>query len=473
MGSALAIANLDSDLGLYSLVGLIAIAVVLTMFAIPSLGANILIVAIFSNISDELTNNGYPGIIKPLVVVVVITIAARYIYFEKAPSVRSKTGRIEAFLLLYFVVYAASFIMASDQDRAAFIILDVAKDIIVIYCILFALRTPDALKRSIWVVILVTFALAFLGVYQLLTGNYLQDFFGLAMVKMDSFSGSTTPRLGGPINAPNMWGQTIVAVIALVIFRIIHERRTIVKLFAVMILGVLLYATLNTYSRGAYLALIVIVLLIFIVFEDRFNPMIVMAVIGLMMLAIPLMPANYMERLQSLLVLTSSDENSIYEDSSFRGRSSELLTGLSMFKSSPLLGIGAGNYKISYQKFSQVIGIETRAEPRDPHSLYVQLLAENGVLGFLAFIGVVASLFSGLAKAKKSIEYMPSLQQSWSPWISSLQVSLIGYLFAATFLHGAYIRYFWILYGLGIVAIQLTNEMLTADKRDSLVKSNV
>ena len=60
--------------------------------------------AVFSNISDELTNNGYPGIIKPLVVVVVATIVARYIYFEKAPTVRSKTVRIEAFLFLYFLV---------------------------------------------------------------------------------------------------------------------------------------------------------------------------------------------------------------------------------------------------------------------------------------------------------------------------------------------------------------------------------
>ncbi len=469
-GSALAVGNLDSDLGLFSLVGLIGIAVVLAMFVIPSLGANILIIAVFSNISDGLTNNGFPGIIKPLVAVVAMTIVARYIYFEKSTSVRSKTGRIEASLFLFFVVFAASFLMASDKDRALAAILDTGKDIIVIYCLLLTLRTPEALKRSVWVVILVTLALSLLGIYQLVTGNYLQDFFGLAMVKMDSFSGSATPRLGGPINAPNMWGQTVVSVIALVIFRIIHERG-MVKLFAALVLGVLLYVTLNTYSRGAYLALAVVLLLIFFVFEDKFSPMVVIAVIGLMILVIPLIPANYTERFKSLLALTSSDENSIYQDESLRGRSSELLTGLSMFKSSPLLGIGALNYKPNYQKFSQNIGIELRAEPRDPHSLYVQLLAENGLLGFLAFIGVIASLFGGLAKAKRSVEYLPILKQTWSPWISSLQASLVGYLIAATFLHGAYIRYFWILAGLGIAAIRITDEMLNKDKQYSPVKT--
>lgn len=470
-GSALAVGNLDSDLGLYGLVGLIGVAVMLTMFVIPSFGANVLIIAVFSNISDELSNNGYPGIIKPLVVVVAMTIAARYFYFEKPPPVRSKTARIEASLFLFFIVYAASFLMASDKDRALVAILDVGKDIIVIYCLLFTLRTPEALKRSIWVVILVTFALSLLGVYQLATGNYLQDFFGLAMVKMDSFSGPVTPRLGGPVNAPNMWGQIVVSVIALVIFRIVHERRTSIKLFAVLILGILLYATLNTYSRGAYLALAIGVLLIFLVLEDRFSPMIAIATVGLIILAIPFLPANYTARFKSLLVLTPSNEYGIYQDSSLRGRSSELLTGLSMFKSSPLLGIGALNYKPNYQKFSQNIGIELRAEPRDPHSLYVQLLAENGILGFLAFFLVIASLFSGLAKAKRSVKYLPILQKTWSPWISSLQASLIMYLIAATFLHGAYIRYFWILAGLGVAAIWITNEMLNDDKQYALVKA--
>ncbi len=463
-GSAVAVGNLNSDLGLYSLVGLIGVAVALIMFVNPTLGANILIIVIFSNISDELTNMGYPGISKPLVLVVGITIVARYIYFEKAPSARSKTGQIEASLFLYFIIYSASVVMASDQGLAISAILDVFKDIIVIYCILFALRNSVALKQSIWVVILVTFVVSLFGVYQSISGNYAQTFFGTAMVTMEDYA----VRLGGPINAPNMWGQTVVSVIALVIFRIIHERRTSIKLLSILILGVLLYEALNTYSRGAYLALGVVVLLIFFVFEDKFNPMIAIAGVGLIILTIPFLPPIYMERFKTVLVLAPSNENGVYQDSSFRGRSSEMLTGLSMFTSSPFLGVGAGNYKPNYQEFTQKIGIETRAEARDPHSLYVQLLAENGMFGFLAFVGVMISLFGGLAKAKRSIEHLPILKQAWSPWISSLQVSLIGYLIAATFLHAAYIRYFWILVGLGITAIRLTGEMLENEKQSNI-----
>jgi len=460
-GSALVIRNLDNELGLYTLLGLLGIAMAMAMFVSPSLGANILIIAIFSNVSDELTNNGYPSVIKPLVLMVTVVIAVRYIYVEKKFPSSSRTSQIELFLFLLFIFVAASFLMASNKDRAINAILDLGKDIIIIFCIFFSLRTPDELKKSIWVVILITFLLSLLGLYQLISRNFSQEFFGFATIKMDQvFSGSTTPRLGGPINAPNMWGQTVVSVIVLVLFRIIHEKRLLARLIAVIILGVLLYETLNTYSRGAYLSLIVALILMFFLFEIRINPIITIAAITVVLITIPFLPPNYIERFQSLYVLTPSNENAIYQDSSIRGRSSEMLTGLSMFASSPFLGVGAGNYKNNYQEYTQKIGIEVRAEARDPHSLYIQLLAENGLLGFLAFVGAMVAMFKGLVKAKRSIQYRPDLEQNWAPWISSIQVSLVAYLIAATFLHGAYIRYFWVLFGLGCAAIRITAEML-------------
>ena len=90
-----------------------------------------------------------------------------------------------------------------------------------------------------------------------------------------------------------MWGQTVVAVIALVFFRVIHEKRITTKLFTTLILGVMLYTVLNTYSRGDYLALAIVVILIFFVFEDKFSPMIAVAALGLIVLALPFIPASY------------------------------------------------------------------------------------------------------------------------------------------------------------------------------------
>src|SRR5690242_21608283 len=53
-----AVSNANTKIGLYGLLGLVAIAVIMAIIIKPSLGANILVLAIYSNISDLLTKQG-------------------------------------------------------------------------------------------------------------------------------------------------------------------------------------------------------------------------------------------------------------------------------------------------------------------------------------------------------------------------------------------------------------------------------
>src|SRR6185436_7337012 len=282
------------------------------------------------------------------------------------------------------------------------------------------------------------FALCLLGLYQHITGNYDQRFFGLASVQNQQvFGDSTTPRSSGPVNAPNMWGQILDSVMPLVLYRFFDEKGRLIKLLTIGIGFTVLMGILNTYSRGAYLALVVVIALI--VVEKRPNVLALVALLGLGVTLVAAIPAAYAERFQTLSFLSPDSQNGIYQDSSLVGRSSEMLTGLYMFTSHPLLGVGAGNYATNYLKYAQIVGLEFRAEERDPHSLYIQVLAETGILGFVAFIGVVLSVFMGLNKVKRLSSHLPK-GQLLLPWISSLQVSIAGYLVAAVFLHGAYIR---------------------------------
>ncbi len=456
----LAVGNPNTSIGLYSVMGLLGVIMVMAIIVRPSLGAYILIIAIYTNISKLLTDMGYPSTIKPLVAIVAIAILIRYLYAERTSAGESKTNRIEAFLLLFFVAVVFSFLAASDKDIAMVSILDVGKDIVIIYCIIFALRQPHSWKLAVWIIVITTALLSLLGIYQTVTGDYNQTFIGLGSVQMQQVfdtSASSTPRVGGPINAPNMWGQVLVAIIPLVLYRIIYGSSRLTKFIGAVLFLILFYEMLNTYSRGAYLALAISFVLI--LFQLRLNP--IVPAVGLILAALLLfaLPSSYIERFGSLSFLSPTASNGIYQDSSFRGRTSEMLTGLSMFAAHPLLGVGAGNYPINYQRYAQVIGIEVRAEARDPHSLYIQLLAETGILGTAAFLGIIFSLFSGLARTTAALKRSP-LQQIWLPWISSIQVSLVGYLIAAFFLHDAYIRYFWILVAIAITGIKLTDEML-------------
>ncbi len=323
-----AVSNTNSNIGLYGLLGLLGIAAVLAIIIQPSLGANILVFAVFTNISDLLTKQGMPGLIKPLVVIVAFALLARYIYTGQVPIGHSRTSRIEFFLLAYFMVVMMSFLVASDKDRALNEILDMGKDIIIIYCILFALRQPQAWKQTVWLIMITTALLASLSAFQFLTHHYDQTFFNLAAVQLQKvFGESTTPRVGGPINAPNLWGQVLVAVSTLIVFRIIHEKRLLIRLLTVLMFAVVAYAVLNTYSRGAYLVLAIDLVLILFIFEKRFNPMIAFAGLAVVILLLPFLPAGYRDRFFSLSAFTS--ENGIYQDHRFFHGCSQVQNGIS------------------------------------------------------------------------------------------------------------------------------------------------
>lgn len=464
----IAVSNANTKLGLYGLAGLLAIAVVMAIIIRPSLGANILVLAIFTNISDSFTTVGYPSIIKPLVAIVSVALLIHYIYAGQLPIWHPKTARIEFFLLAYFMVVITSFLVASDKNQALNEILDLGKDMVIIYCVLFALRDAASWKQTTWLIIITTAALCCLSIYQLVTKDYTQTFFGSASITMDKvFGDSTTPRIGGPINAPNLWGQILVAVATLLIFRIIHEKRTWVQLASVGMLIIISYIILNTYSRGAYLVFAIDVMLILFVFEKHFNPLIAFAGVGVLILMLPFIPATYRDRFITLSAFTA--ENGIYQDTSFRGRTSEMLTGLTMFATHPILGVGAGNYPNNYQHYAQLIGIEFRAQARDPHSLYVQLLAETGILGTIAFMGLAFALIRALTRACRTAELSPQLQE-WVPWINAIRLAIISYLLTSIFLHNAYIRYFWILVAMALAAIQLTDTMVKNSERRSSVE---
>lgn len=462
-----AVSNPNSDIGLYGLMGLVAIAVVMAIIIRPSLGANILVLAIFTNISDLLTKQGYTGntgIIKPLVVVVAVALMLRYFYAGQIPIGHSKTAKVEYLLLAYFMAVIASYLVASDKTVAASEITDLGKDIVILYCILFALRQPQAWKQTAWLMIITTGLLCLLSVYQFATNNYEQTFFQLASIQMDRALGaSLTPRIGGPINAPNLWAQVLVAMSTLIVFRLFHEKQLIKKMAAILILGIILYVVFNTYSRGAYLVLAINAVLLLFAFRKQFNPMILIGAATVVILMIPFLPATYRDRFTSLFVVT--DENGIYQDTSLRGRSSEMLTGLAMFAEHPILGVGAGNYKPNYQRYAQLIGIEFRADARDPHSLYIQFLAETGIVGTVAFLAMIFFLFDALNKACRALEGWPQLAD-WLPWISAMRFVILSYLLTSFFLHNAYIRYLWLFIAMALAGIQITYTMLNNGERN-------
>lgn len=119
----------------------------------------------------------------------------------------------------------------------------------------------------------------------------------------------------------------------------------------------------------------------------------------------------------------------------------------------PILGIGFDNYANNYLNYSVRLGLDPRNTERSAHSLYLEVLAEQGILGFIMFVFVLYSVFSSLTKANQILNKLGL--DGEADLALAFEIGFIGYLVSAVFIHGAYPRNLWLLIGIGLSALQM------------------
>jgi O-antigen ligase len=242
---------------------------------------------------------------------------------------------------------------------------------------------------------------------------------------------------------------------ALALYRALTEKTVLLRMVAAVATLVIIFSIINTYSRGAFVAMLLVFALTFI--ERGVNMKKLAVILALIFLlppiVLPFLPKGFSDRMATLSVFTSEDAT-IHQDASFTGRSSEMLSGMLMFLDSPFLGIGAGNYEDTYQDYAIKLGLENRTERRQAHSLYVEIMSETGIFGLLTFGAIIMSLFIGFQQIRKHAKIWEP-DSDWPIWINSLQIAIISYLTTSIFLHGDFFRYLLFLIALGATAIHL------------------
>jgi O-antigen ligase len=118
------------------------------------------------------------------------------------------------------------------------------------------------------------------------------------------------------------------------------------------------------------------------------------------------------------------------------------------FQTSPVVGIGAGNFKPRSQEFVDLTVNDS--DLIQPHNTYLGLLAESGLVGLLAFLGVLGSCLPTWRQLRQGVE-----RRDWT--IVTMVVALVCLLLnLATF--DALARYpLWLLVGLALAARRLAD----------------
>jgi O-antigen ligase len=143
-------------------------------------------------------------------------------------------------------------------------------------------------------------------------------------------------------------------------------------------------------------------------------------------------PSGVWERVAGLQHLTSTEHlNQVDQEGSARQRYEIWRVAIKMIRENALTGVGLGAYPTAHAVYAQ--GEEfnrTAAGARDTHSTYLNVLAETGVPGALAFFGLIVSVMVGAERTRRqSKQSAPRLALP----LFFLEIGLVAFFTAGVF----------------------------------------
>lgn len=252
-------------------------------------------------------------------------------------------------------------------------------------------------------------------------------------------------RVQGPENSfldgNTFIGLAFTMVIPLMIFMARTENKRWIRVALYVMATLTIVSTIFTYSRGAYLGLVIILPLIFL--QARKKIIAACILIPAVLLAPIVLPETVFQRADTI-------EN-YQTDGSANQRLQSWTVAWNLAKESPLTGAGFEfEYSPDEDRWMRYASEEyTWALQRasSAHSIYFQILGQHGFVALLLFLVLLFGTLLSLNRIKKRA--MTSADSTWAAsYASGLQVGLIGYMVSGAFLSSAYFDLAWLFFAL-------------------------
>lgn len=430
------------------LVGLLGVALAAIMFSRPEFTTLIVVFVFYTNLSVVAVRGGVPEILA-LSFFLLLGLPLLYALFvEKKPLI---INTVTVLMMIYLAFILLSTIMA-EQPSASYSRVNnfLIEGLILYVLILNCIRTPDILAKSIWTLIIAGAFIGSLSVYQGVTGNYDNDFGGLAQVSNaainageETFLGDqrTVSRLAGPVGEKNRYAQTMVVLLPLAISRVLSEQSRRRQLLAVICGIFILGGTLLTFSRGAGIALVAVFLAMAALRVVPFRRWLVLA-LGAPLVMVAIAP-DYLERISTLTGVSElAAGNTDEADGSILGRATENLGTFLVFLEHPIVGVGPGQAQRYIREAGNALGLRYLTEDRRAHNMYLEELADTGILGFSAFMGI---LVVTIWRLYSLLRYWQNHNNEHFQTLAGILLAVFAYMVTAVFLQLSYARYYWFL----------------------------
>lgn len=440
----------------------VAALVVVAGLRRPALLTVILLGATWGYVSEILVKfHGVPSVAKSLVVVLVGLVLYRRFLTRNVSLV---SHPLLWWVLSYTLIVAGGLWYATDAEATWLVLIDVAKELLLLFVVLNTLTTRRWIERGVWAMLLVGAILGTMTLYQEATRSYDNTLGGFARSSVGQIADgvSNRARAGGPTSEPNAFGQQMLVLVPLGLWGALHARTLGARLLGGYAAFVCLGGAALSFSRGAYLAFLVMAVLMLL--HVRLNPRYLL-ILPLLLYAVTLAPPELRARFFTLNSLLPGGQRIAGErDASVERREIEMLMAVYMFADRPLLGVGADNYRAYFSEYAKAYGSDVDAVERNVHSYYLEIAAEHGLVGIAAIGGIMLIAVNSLRRAGRQFKALGDHRMA--ELSSALLIGFVGYAVTAIFLHGDYTRFFWLQICLAAACSVVAARMYAAAFRD-------
>ena len=236
-----------------------------------------------------------------------------------------------------------------------------------------SIRNKYSFMRFIWYIIVMSSLISIYGIYQFLMGIPVDP------LLIDLNMGQMLSRVYSTMGNPNLYAGVLI--LALPFYILMYLEQEEVKKKAITVVGgmLVLCNLMLAYSRTAYVATIISIVVFLILKNKKMLPILLLG----MVLAIPIIPSDVITRLMTL----GKDSSSLYRFNIWE-------TSMKIIKDNWILGIGINvdNYKIIFSNYSNY------TPPSHTHMFFMQIWLELGLIGLFSFIWMIIRLIKWALK---------------------------------------------------------------------------
>lgn len=402
----------------------------------------LLTVAQTASFSDVAAEHGIPVVHTALLALGVAVI----VLGRRRGELRLSWSPVFALALVYLASRAVPALTSASVQTSFASVVATAKDLLFLVIVVLLLGSTRRYGVFVAATAGTVAALCGLSLVQEFALHNATTFGGFSNVPLGLDLGSATSRHSGPSPDPNFWGRVVVLVVPLALTALAASVRSWTRTFWSLATLLLLGGLYLTSSRGGLLAVAAAVVAWALLAGRATRRWLLGAPL---VVALGMLVPGVGSRLATLIAAPTSTGTI---EPSIAGREGAQRVALDMFAHHPLVGLGPDTFPLVEPSYQRRLGL--LASNPAPHNLYLQLLAETGLVGLAGWLVLVAGTAVVVWRAHRSFALSMrglAADRRHRLLTAGVLAALVGWSTASAFLHLADFRTLELVLALGAV----------------------